>query len=307
MARRPEPILPPDNCRRQYKIWQDQIEQVLPDYVGVAKPDQGGLAVEAARYSLLSGGKRLRPVLLLATAAMLGLSADRVMPFAAAVEMIHTYSLIHDDLPCMDNDDLRRGQPTCHKVYGEAMAVLAGDFLLNRACEVLLDAVDLAWPETVTAARLISRAAGGRGMIGGQVLDLTSAHKTISVQALQQLHRMKTGALLSAPVEAAAVLARARQQDLQALTAFGAAIGLAFQIRDDILDVTADAATLGKTTGKDDRDGKSTYVTMLGLTKADQRLRRAALEAETALDIVKQNHDVSFLRDLTRQLTDRIQ
>ncbi|MDW7657323.1 MAG: polyprenyl synthetase family protein [Bacillota bacterium] len=298
----PDQAAVPHDFQARYQAWQDKIERALPVYVGEQNEAEGGLVVEAARYSLLAGGKRLRPVLFLAVTAMLGQSVDRILPFACAVEMIHTYSLIHDDLPCMDDDDLRRGRPTCHKVFGEAMAVLAGDYLLNRAYEVLLDAIDPDCPETVTAVRLISRAAGGRGMIGGQVLDLIAEQQKPDAKALEQMHRMKTGALLSAPVEAAALLACAEADAAASLAAFGAAIGLAFQIRDDILDVTSDAAIMGKTTGKDDRDGKSTYVTLFGLTQAGKLLEQATCSAQAELDKLEPDYDISFLRVLTRYL-----
>lgn len=305
METMPERVVPHDHQAR-YQAWQDRIERTLPAYVGEQDQAEGGLVVEAARYSLLAGGKRIRPVLCLAVAAMLGQPVERAMPYACAVELIHTYSLIHDDLPCMDNDDLRRGRPTCHKVFGEAMAVLAGDYLLNRAYEVLLDAIDPARPETVAAARLISRAAGGRGMIGGQVLDLMAERHKPDAPALERLHRMKTGALLSAPVEAAALLACAGEAAADSLAAFGAAIGLAFQIRDDILDVTSDAAALGKSTGKDNRDGKSTYVTIYGMAEAKGRLEQVTREAQAALDRLETDYDVSFLRALTRYLLGRM-
>jgi geranylgeranyl diphosphate synthase type II len=186
------------------------------------------------------------------------------------------------------------------------MAVLAGDYLLNRAYEVLLDAIDPERPETVAAARLISRAAGVRGMIGGQVLDLAAERQKPDASALEQMHRMKTGALLSAPVEAAALLACADAMTSGSLTAFGAAIGLAFQIRDDILDVTSNTTILGKTSGKDDRDGKSTYVSLHGLAEAERRLEQAISNAQAALDKLEPGHDVSFLRALTRYLLGRI-
>jgi len=301
----PEQVVPHD-YQVCYQAWQDRIERALPGYVGEQDQAEGGLVVEAARYSLFAGGKRIRPVLCLAVAAMLGQPVERALPFACAIELIHTYSLIHDDLPCMDDDDLRRGRPTCHKIFGEAMAVLAGDYLLNRAYEVLIDAIDPACPETLAAARLISRAAGGRGMIGGQVLDMMAERQKPDAPSLERLHRMKTGALLSAPAEAAALLACTGEDASESLSAFGAAIGLAFQIRDDILDVTSDTAILGKTAGKDDRDGKSTYVTLYGLAEAEKRLDQATCEAQAALDRLAPAHDVSFLRALTRFLFGRM-
>ncbi|NLO34798.1 MAG: polyprenyl synthetase family protein [Clostridiaceae bacterium] len=294
------------------RAYQNRIERALPDLAGDLEPLTGGQVVTAARYSLLAGGKRIRPVLLLAVADMLQPDQDeplsgRLIRFACALEMIHTYSLIHDDLPCMDDDDLRRGRPTCHKVYGEAMAVLAGDHLLNRAYEVMLAAIEPGRPETLLAAQRVSAAAGRSGMIGGQVLDLQAEKTRLSPDALERLHEMKTGALLAVPVEAAAVLCQAGQAVTEHLAAFGRHLGLAFQIRDDMLDLTADTKTLGKTAGKDQRDMKSTYVTLYGLEEAGRRLRQATAAAETSLNALDKDLDTSFLRNLARFLLRRSQ
>lgn len=283
----------------RYARYKEQIEKALPFFIGT----EGASDVEkAARYSLMAGGKRIRPVLFLATADVLGRTGPLLLPFACGIEMIHTYSLIHDDLPCMDDDDLRRGRPTCHKVYGEGMAVLAGDFLLNRAFETLLDAIDPAFPETLKAARLIARAAGGSGMIGGQAIDLMAVHHPLSKEELERMHKMKTGALLSAPVEAAVILSGAGEDVSSVLSDFGKAIGLAFQIRDDILDATLTASELGKSAGKDDRDGKSTYVTLFGLKEAQKKLRETIDAATGQLLRLKDELDVSFLMTLTHRL-----
>lgn len=280
----------------RFSAYRERIEQVLADFLPSITAETGGLVVEAARYSLLGGGKRLRPVLLLAVVELLSgdaSSLDRALPFAAAIEMIHTYSLIHDDLPCMDDDQLRRGQPTCHVAFGEAIAVLAGDLLLNRAAELMLSRIDPGHPGTLAAARLIMHASGEQGMIGGQVLDLQAENQQISLDALQRLHRMKTGALLLAPVQAAIELVRPvedrsnlrhlatseRAQAYAALVQYGEATGLAFQIQDDILDGSSSSDVMGKTIGKDERDLKSTYVTLLG---RDQAIKHLQATLETA-------------------------
>lgn len=279
----------------------------LPDYLPEQPLEQGGRVTEAARYSLLSGGKRIRPVLLLVVCEMLDVSRSAAMPFACALEMIHTYSLIHDDLPCMDNDDLRRGNPTCHKVYGEALAVLAGDALLNRAYEILLSAVKTGLNGSVDASMAIAAAAGNQGMIGGQTLDLAAEGKMIPLAELQILHQMKTGALLKAPVMAAASLAGAESRISDQLEKYASAIGLAFQIQDDILDATSDSQTMGKTVGKDQRDQKATYVSLLGIENARQQLDNTISTAHDALKFLRSiGLDTFFLEGLADFLQVRI-
>ncbi len=233
---------------------------------------------EAMAYSLLAGGKRLRPVLALAgyeaAAASMGRPTDLAvaLPIACAVEMIHTYSLIHDDLPSMDNDDFRRGRPTNHKVFGEAVAILAGDALLTEAFAVA--ARSPAPPEAVVAAlSMLAQAAGAAGMVGGQVIDFTATGQKVSVDTLRHLHRLKTGALLSVSLGAGARLAGPSQDVLDGLRHYGEALGLAFQIIDDVLDVTADLATLGKDPGSDAAKGKTTYVDLLGVDGARRHAR----------------------------------
>lgn len=267
--------------------------------------------VEAARYSLLGGGKRIRPVLLLASGGMFGLSPDALVPYACALEMIHTYSLIHDDLPCMDDDDLRRGQPTCHCQYGEATAILAGDSLLNRAFELLFENCTISdsgvgLPLRIRAASRMAQAAGIHGMIGGQALDLRYEQEPADEKALERLHRMKTGALIEASLLVPADLADAAPPTLAALFRYSAAIGLAFQIRDDLLDATASTETLGKTAGKDANAGKSTYVTRFGLARAQDLLSNAISEARDALsELSKAGYVTGFFQDMTAYLLER--
>jgi geranylgeranyl diphosphate synthase type II len=242
------------------------------------------LLVEAMDYSLMAGGKRLRPTLVLESAIACGGKAANVSALSAAgaIELIHTFSLVHDDLPAMDNDDLRRGRPTNHKVYGEAMAILAGDGMISLAFELI--ATDA---EPAVAAKLIAElahATGPQGMIGGQVLDMDGEQKSLSLEQLQELHRMKTGALLRSSCRLGALSAHASELQLIALTDYGRYLGLAFQIVDDVLDVTASAEQMGKATGKDAAKGKNTYPSLLGLKEAKHH---AELQLDAAIDALK--------------------
>ena len=246
-----------------------------------------GTIHRAVRYSQFAGGKRIRPLLVLAAGEAVGGVLEDLMPLACSVEMIHTYSLIHDDLPAMDDDDLRRGKPTSHKVFGEAIAILAGDALLTRAFHLLSEA-----PATADAAllrrrlralALLGEACGTTGLIGGQVEDLESEGKAISAAALERLHRAKTGALLGACVRGGAVLGGANDDEVAALGHYAAAVGLAFQVVDDVLDATEGDAQLGKTAGKDAAARKATYVSLHGLDGARAMARSLLKEAEAAL------------------------
>jgi geranylgeranyl diphosphate synthase type II len=245
----------------------------------------------AVRYSLLGGGKRVRPVLTLAAGEAAGGRREEVLPLACAVEMIHTYSLIHDDLPAMDDDDLRRGPPTSHKVFGEAVAILAGDALLTRAFHLLAE-IPASWDDTrlrrrLRATAVLGDACGTTGLIGGQVMDLESEGRTVDAATLEKLHRAKTGALLSACVRGGAILGGAEEGTLDRLTRYASAIGLAFQVVDDILDATGAAEQLGKTAGKDAAAGKATYVSVHGLEHAREMaatLRGQALDALAPLE-----------------------
>lgn len=261
----------------------------------------------ASRYSLLDGGKRIRPVLCLATGDIFNTPMLDLLPFACAVEMIHTFSLIHDDLPCMDNDDFRRGRLTSHKVFGEGIAVLAGDALVNKAYETMLDDCMINPKKgKIEAAYEISVATGDNGMIGGQVIDLESEQKTISYDLLKKMHKMKTGALIKAPVLAACHISQASKETRDYFEEYANSIGLAFQIKDDILDVVSDSERMGKTVGKDSKDEKSTYVTLFGLSKAEELLIQTTNSAFDNLDkIQKLGYDTGFLKSLTEYLLKR--
>jgi geranylgeranyl diphosphate synthase type II len=241
----------------------------------------------AVRYSLFAGGKRIRPQLVLAAGEAVGGAADDVLPLACAVEMIHTYSLIHDDLPAMDNDDLRRGKPTSHKVFGEAIAILAGDALLTRAFHLMAEVPASSGAERIArrlrATAVLGEACGTTGLIGGQVMDLESENQRIAPQDLERLHRAKTGALLGACVRGGAVLGGGADADLARLDRYARAIGLAFQVVDDVLDATEAAEQLGKTAGKDAAAHKATYVSLHGIERARRMARELLDEALRAL------------------------
>ena len=259
---------------------------------------------EAMRYSLDAGGKRLRPVLVIAGAEAVGGQADRVMHAAVALEMIHTYSLIHDDLPAMDDDSLRRGKPTNHKVFGEAMAILAGDGLLAEAFSVLAGTAGGDDPRLVVEViREIADATGGRGMTGGQAIDMESTGKRIGEAELTRLHRYKTGALLRVATTSGARLCGASDGELAALTRYGEAIGLAFQIADDILDIEGDEAELGKDIGSDEAKGKSTYPAIIGLEAS--RRQAAALVDQAVAALASFDHRAEPLRLIARYIVER--
>lgn len=256
-------------------------------------------------YSLMAGGKRLRPVLLMAAADAVGADGTKFLPVACALEMIHTYSLIHDDLPAMDNDDLRRGKPTNHVVYGEGIAILAGDALLTLAFTVILRQKAVPAEALLRVVDEISRAAGAEGMVGGQVLDLEAENRQISMEELRRVHTGKTGALFRAALRSGAILAGASEEQLSALTTYADHFGLAFQITDDILDVIGNAEEIGKPVGSDEKNHKSTYVTLTSLEMAQELARRTVAEAEAALSVFGQ--EAAFLRELVAYLVNRKQ
>jgi geranylgeranyl diphosphate synthase, type II len=243
------------------------VEQALDQSIAIARPEK---IYEAMRYSLLAGGKRLRPILCLATCDLMGGTEAMAMPTACALEMIHTMSLIHDDLPAMDNDDFRRGKPTNHKVYGEDIAILAGDGLLAYAFEYVATQTKNVAPENIIrVVASLGRTVGAAGLVGGQVLDLESEGKSdITAETLSFIHTHKTGALLEASVVCGAIIANANPEDITRLSQYAQNIGLAFQIIDDILDITATDEQLGKTAGKDLQAQKATYPSLWGLEKS---------------------------------------
>jgi len=261
---------------------------------------------QSMRYSIFAGGKRLRPILMIAASEAVGGSAKQVMHAACALEMIHTYSLVHDDLPAMDDDDFRRGRPTNHKTYGEATAILAGDALLTEAFRLLADADAnrLIAPEKVLrVVELVARYAGSQGMVGGQIVDMESEGKEIDFPTLEYIHTHKTGGLILASVQAGALLGGGDEEQIAALTRFGGAAGLAFQIADDILDVVGDQAELGKDVGSDQARGKATYPALLGLAEARQRANELcdiAVESLTPLGAAAET-----LQLLARYIVDR--
>lgn len=258
---------------------------------------------EAMEYSVEAGGKRLRPILMMAAADAAGADDTKFLPVASALEMIHTYSLIHDDLPSMDNDDYRRGRLTNHKVYGDAMALLAGDGLLTQAFEVMLEQPGVDPAVLLKVVRLVAHCAGPVGMVGGQALDITSEDKHLSAAEMKQLHEAKTGALFVAAVRGGALLAGADAKTLEDLTHFAKLFGLAFQITDDILDVVGDAAVMGKPKGSDEKLHKSTYVSLYSLEKAREMAAETLREAEAVLAPYGEKAEV--LLEITRYLYNR--
>lgn len=259
------------------------VEQWLKSYFQAQKPR--GSLYDAMLYSLMAGGKRVRPILLLETCRLCGGSVEAALPFACAVEMIHTYSLIHDDLPCMDDDDLRRGKPTNHKVYGEATAVLAGDALLTAAFEAMLDCGHaIPQARVLAAAACLAKAAGSRGMVGGQILDMAGEGYTLSADEISELYALKTGALIAAATEMGCILAGGDESQRLAVLGYAKNMGLAFQIQDDILDVEGDAAAMGKDVGSDAKQEKNTYVTLKGLTACRELVETLTHKAVSHLE-----------------------
>ncbi len=261
---------------------QRQVEDALDRYLPLQYPDK---LYEAMRYSLLGGGKRLRPILCLATCEMCGGHAEMSLPTACALEMVHTMSLIHDDLPAMDDDNYRRGKLTNHKMYGEDMAILAGDALLAYAFQLIAENTVGVSPERIVAVLgKLGKAASGAGLVGGQVVDLASEGQKISLETLEYIHAHKTGALLEVSVISGAILAGADNEVVSRLTRYSHCIGLAFQIRDDLLDITATREELGKTAGKDVRDCKATYPSLLGYEQACARAEQLLDQAIAAVE-----------------------
>ena len=270
-----------------WKDLQEKMEHWLDEALPEADVPQKSIFT-AMRYSLMDGGKRIRPMLVLEFCRMCGGDAEAAAPFACAVEMIHTYSLIHDDLPCMDNSDLRRGRPSNHKVFGEASALLAGDGLLTAAFETMLSEQSIRRAGADRAARaagILASAAGAYGMVGGQVLDMAGEGHAMGLTEVEELQRLKTGALIRAAAEMGCVLAGGSEEQRKAVCRYAERIGLAFQIQDDILDVVGDEATLGKPVGSDAKSEKNTFVTLKGLEECRHLVEKLTEEAVEALSI----------------------
>ncbi|WP_034774697.1 polyprenyl synthetase family protein [Bacillus sp. m3-13] len=276
------------------------VEDALFSYMNAVEAPE--VLLESMNYSLKAGGKRLRPLLVLATLKSFGKPEELGMPVACAVEMIHTYSLVHDDLPSMDDDDFRRGKPTNHKVFGEAMAILAGDALLTHSFEVMEDLLnfDVKPMKVVTLMKELAKAAGPTGMVGGQVADMEGEGAQLSLQDLEYIHRNKTGKLLGFSIVAGAILGDATEEQISKLEQFADHLGLAFQIRDDILDIEGDAAKIGKPVGSDTLNEKVTYPSLLSMNGAKEKLEYHIKEAKRILE------EIPLESDLLGQLCDLI-
>jgi geranylgeranyl diphosphate synthase type II len=272
------------DVRKYLTSRQKQIDRALDRYLPREKTKPATIH-RAMRYSLFAGGKRLRPILCLAAAEACGGKIDNAMPLACAMECIHTYSLVHDDLPSMDNDDFRRGRPTCHKVFGDGIAVLAGDALLTIAFEIVARAKPTSRYNMSTLLREVAVAAGSQKLIAGQVADLEAEGKKTSREELRYIHQNKTSAILTTTVRLGAMSANTDTQKLNAITKFGRALGLAFQVIDDILDVTQTSERLGKSAGKDIAAQKATYPAVIGLDGSRTEARRLTRQAHNALSI----------------------
>ena len=275
----------------------DYIETLLNEYMPKEEGYQQTI-MKAMNYSLKAGGKRLRPILTLESCKIVGGREEDVIPFAMAIEMIHTYSLIHDDLPALDNDDLRRGKPTNHKVFGDGMATLAGDALLNYAFEIMLSSsIDKKDPNKyLKAINEIAKHAGIYGMIGGQVVDVESENKIIDKDKLDFIHLNKTAAMIIGCMRAGAIIGGASDEELEKITKYGENIGLSFQIVDDILDITGEEVKLGKPIGSDIENHKSTYPSLLGLEKSREIARQLIEEAKSSIDGL--SSEIDFLNQL---------
>jgi len=276
-------------------ITEKELNRLVPETECLQK-----VMYEAMRYSLLAGGKRLRPALMMEFCRVCGGSIEDALPFACALEMIHTYSLIHDDLPCMDNDDLRRGRPTSHKVYGEAFAVLAGDALLNRAFETMLDPALIRIPadRALRASFELASCAGVNGMIGGQTVDVGNDGKMAGLDELEAMISMKTGALIRAAAKAGCIIAGADEKQTAAAVTYADCVGLAFQIADDILDIEGDEQKLGKPIGSDKEQGKTTFPEILGISVCKERIASLTQEAKSAVSCFADSVFLSELADL---------
>lgn len=290
--------------KNRLKSYVDYFENNLPDYLPEAKPYQEVLS-DSVTYCITDGGKRIRPVLVLEFCRLFSGEYEKAMPFAAAIEMIHSYSLAHDDLPCMDNDDMRRGKPSCHKKFGEANALLAGDALLTLAFDTIANRTDFDTVSPLQAIRsigVLAEKAGVYGMIGGQVIDLQNEGKKADVEILKLMDSKKTSALISAACQMGCIVGGADDEAITLAGEYAEKIGLAFQIVDDILDVKGDAKLLGKPVGSDSENDKSTYVSLLGLEESQRIVDKLTNEA---IDILSRFEGSDFLKELTLFLAKR--
>jgi len=285
------------------KTKQERVDGALGEYL----PKRDGFSSEISesmRYTLFAGGKRIRPVLCMASAEAVGGREDMVLPIACAIEMIHTYSLIHDDLPSMDNDNYRRGKPSNHKIFGDGVAILAGDALLTEAFSLLSGTIKGVSPEkNLEIIREIATAAGFQGMIGGQVADLRAEGKTVDMETVDYIHAHKTQALITVSIRAGAIAAGADADDLKALSEYGRKTGLAFQIADDILDIESSREILGKETGRDEGLNKATYPALIGLAESKERTRKLVEDALS--DIRRFDKKAEPLRMIARFIAER--
>ena len=268
--------------RKQKQRIDDALDQYVPLYEG-----HTSTLHESMRYSLFAGGKRLRPILILASCEAVGGDTNRVLPFACSIELIHSYSLIHDDLPAMDDDDFRRGNPTNHKVYGEATAILSGDALLTESFRLMTDPEAIRGFDPTVVLNVINEvgsAAGACGMVGGQMMDLESEGKEVDLSFVECIHARKTGALISVSVRAGALLGGGNQREVELLSGYGEAVGLAFQIVDDVLNVEGDKEHMGKNVGSDAEKGKATYPAVLGVDRSKEKAETLISKAISHLD-----------------------
>ncbi len=291
----------------EFKTWLNSKIKITEKHLDIYLPlkDNRQKAIyESMRYSLFAGGKRIRPVLMMETFNMFNDNENSIMPFACAIEMIHTYSLIHDDLPAMDDDDFRRGKSTNHKVYGDALAILAGDGLLNKAFETVLNNIStIAIPaeKILKSLEILSNSSGTEGMIGGQVTDMFVEERNL--EYLEYMHKLKTGALIKAACEIGATAGGATEEEISKLSDYAHYLGLAFQVKDDILDFTADEEELGKPIGSDEKNDKLTYVTLLGLEKSQEILEDYTDKAVSSLEIFGERAE--RLREIAEYLLKR--
>lgn len=293
------------NYDEYYKNLGDSVNKTMDKYL-TPDPTFPGLLNEVIRYSVFAGGKRLRPVLLLATLEAFGIESTPLLPAAAAVEFLHTYSLIHDDLPAMDNDDYRRGKLTSHKRFGEAAAILAGDGLLALAFRAIVDC--LIQPDLlILMIKELAEASGVRGMVAGQMADMYYEHKTISPDMLEFIHEHKTAAMIAAPLRMGAIAASASDESIALLTEFGYSIGLAFQVMDDLLDVIGNDQELGKRSRADEERGKATYVSVYGIEESKKLVDKQTAHAISLIQHVKELEHPEYLIGIAKYLSKRSQ